>query len=107
MDSSSFAGLSIDSWIKAILHPNAVLGIPIFDVEYFQLSVVIVLDVIWCARNNRIHNNVIPNFQCLLIQVQFSIAIHQKAWSDKDFITSWSPHSFGYLKLNFDVAIYF
>ncbi|GLT69355.1 hypothetical protein SLA2020_415130 [Shorea laevis] len=76
LNSSSFAVLSIDSWIKAILHPNAVFGIPIVEVEYFQLLVMIALDAIWCARNNRIHNNVVPNFQSLLVQVQSSIAIH-------------------------------
>jgi hypothetical protein len=91
LDSSSFADLPIVFWIKAILHPNEVLHIPIFDVENFQLSMVIALDAIWCARNNRVHNNVTPNFQNLLIQIQSSIAIHQKAWTDKDLIASWSP----------------
>jgi hypothetical protein len=81
------------------------VGFFVIEVEYFQLPVVITLDAIWCANNNRIHNNVTPNLQSLLIQIQSSIAIHQKAWSDKDLIASWSPLSIGYLKLNFDVVV--
>jgi hypothetical protein len=40
--------------------------------------------------------------QSLLTQIQTSIAIHYKAWSD---IYSWSCPPIGSLKLNFDVAV--
>jgi hypothetical protein len=105
LDYSSFADLSIDCWVKAILHPHEILHIPIFEVENFQLSVVIILDAIWGARNNSVHNKVTPNFQNLVIQVQKTIDIHQQAWTAKDLIASWNPPPIGFIKINFDVAV--
>jgi hypothetical protein len=105
MDLSLFAGLPIASWIHAFLHPNSDLGIPNAETEDFQLSMMIAIDAIWCARNNRVHNNVIIHFPSILIQIQNSTQIHRKAWSDKDLLVSWSPPSLGILKVNFDVAV--
>ncbi|GLT71069.1 hypothetical protein SLA2020_431110 [Shorea laevis] len=65
----------------------------------------IAIDAIWCARNNRVHNNVIIHFPSILIQIQNSTQIHRKAWSDKDLLVSWVPPSLGILKVNFDVAV--
>jgi hypothetical protein len=105
LDYSSFADLSIGCWVKAILHPHEILHIPIFEVENFQLSVVIALDAIRGAKNNRVHNNVTPHFHNLAIQVQKSIDIHQQAWTAKDLIASWNPPPLGFFKINFDVAV--
>jgi len=77
----------LSEWIEAILKPHALLDIPRHDVEHFQLAAVIVVDAIWSARNNKFHNGHMPKLQSLLTQIQTSIAIHYKAWSD---IYSWS-----------------
>jgi hypothetical protein len=74
-------------------------------VENFQLSIMIALDAIWCARNNGVHNGATPNFHSLLVQILTSIAIHLKAWLDKNLVVSWSPPSMSFLKLNFDATV--
>ncbi|GLT55501.1 hypothetical protein SLA2020_286170 [Shorea laevis] len=51
------------------------------------------------------NHNVTPHFQNLLIQIQKSIEIHQKAWTAKNLLESWIPPPLGYLKINFDVAV--
>jgi hypothetical protein len=105
MDLSLFANLPIALGFMLSCIPVLVLGFLQTDVADFQLYMVIALDAIWCARNNRVHNNVIIHFPSLLIQIQTSTQIHKKAWSDKDLLSSWCPPARGFLKINFDVAV--
>jgi hypothetical protein len=49
LDTSVFTDITISSWIRILLRPNALLGIPLNEVFEFQLTAVIVLDQIWFA----------------------------------------------------------
>jgi hypothetical protein len=63
------------------------------------------MDQIWCARNNKVHNNVFPDIPCVLGKIQRSISNHLRAWSDLEQCDSWCCPPLGAFKLNFDVAV--
>jgi hypothetical protein len=56
----AFAHLPFISWIKAVLHPHSVLGVPIADVKKFQISALVLMDSIWFARNKLLFDGVQP-----------------------------------------------
>jgi hypothetical protein len=87
LDTSTFAAMPIFEWIKALIRPHELLNISCADVELFQLNVVLVLDAIWSARNDKVHNGTGINLQKLIIR-RTSFTKHSKAWIDKSLVDS-------------------
>ena len=52
LDTSVFTDITISSWIRILLRPNALLGIPFNEVSEFQLTAVIVR----CMEINILYN---------------------------------------------------
>jgi hypothetical protein len=63
------------------------------------------MDIIWCARNNKIYNDISPYIPRMIGQIQRTISHHLIAWSDASKMDSWSCLPSGAYKLNFDVAV--
>jgi hypothetical protein len=105
LDTSVFAGMPISEWIKALINPHYFLNIPCEDVQMFQLSAVIVLDVIWRVRNDKVHNRSVIYLQGIIAQIRSTFDIHSRVWVNKSMSESWSCPPVGAVKLNFDVAV--
>jgi hypothetical protein len=85
LDTATFCNLSISSWIRILLRPNALLGIPCNDVFEFQLTAAIVIDQIWFTRNWLTHKNVILDRAKDLKTITNVSRNHLLAWKTSSF----------------------
>lgn len=107
LNTTTFAHLPFASWIKAVLHPHSVLGIPIADVQKFQISTLVLMDFVWLARNKLLFYGAQPEPIGLLKRFKSVSAHHMEAWFIRSPVFSiWKPPPPGFLKANFDVAIW-
>lgn len=101
-----FSSLSFASWIKAVLRPYAVLGIPTAEVHNFQISALVLMNHVWLARNKLIFDNIQLVPFVLLKLIHLSSCQHLYAWqTGKPKLFVWVPPPMGSYKVNFDVAI--
>jgi hypothetical protein len=100
-----FSHKPIVELIYAIIFPVQSLGIPVEDVNNFQLFTAITLDNIWRARNILIHEGVAPVFSRIAFQISSSLEQHLTAWRALVSPSLWFPPPLGWLKGNFDVAV--
>nr|XP_023927580.1 uncharacterized protein LOC112038979 [Quercus suber] len=105
----NIGNISICVWIKIILYPKGLLGLDDCDVKYFQLYALIVLDQIWVTRNKIRFEGKSSNPLELSRQILRSYEEHKQAWKDKLHSpirkVEWKPPPYGWVKLNFDVAV--
>jgi hypothetical protein len=81
LDSSAWSSFSPSHWIKGILAPHSVLGIPLADCHLFQIYASVLCDQIWYARNKAVHEGSIPDFFfSLASSIRRSALDHAAAW---------------------------
>jgi hypothetical protein len=94
-------------WIKAILAPHSVLGIPLADCHLFQIYASVLCDQIWFARNKAVHEGSIPDISSLASSIRRSVLDHAATWKSSSPLVKefWFPPPAGSYKINFDTAI--
>jgi hypothetical protein len=107
LDSLAWSSLSLSSWVKGIISPQATFGIPHSDVHLFQIYTSVLCDILRFSNNKAIHEGIIQDITKLAVSIKkFSLA-HVAAWSSilAKEVQAWIPPQEGHHKINFDTAI--
>jgi hypothetical protein len=101
----AFSFRHISVWALAIISPVVTLGIPRADVRKFQLFAALVMDYIWRARNQLLHEGSQPSPNTAIHQISSTFNHRCNAWNDLALSSIWTPPAAGWIKGNFDVAV--
>lgn len=73
----------------------------------FFIQAAILFDVMWFARNQSVHEGIIPIPADLVSNLKRRLMEHRAAWREHDIIQNlvWHPPEEGFLKFNCDVAV--
>ena len=107
LDSLKWSSLSLLDWIKGILTPNNVFGIPLADLHLFQIFAAVLCDLLWFSRNQAIHKGERPDALVLTTNIKKVLMEHYAAWSSikKPVKDIWTKPPQDFYKVNFDAAI--
>jgi hypothetical protein len=107
LDSLKWTSLSLSDWIKGILTPHSLFGIPLADSYHFQIYVAVFCDLMWFYRNQAVHNGILPEVSKLAAHINHVSLEHLAAWTSKlsPLRELWSPPPPDFFKINFDTAI--
>jgi hypothetical protein len=107
IDSSAWSNLGMENWIKGILFPFSVFGIPAKDSHRFQVYASVFCDQMWFYRNKAEHDGIIPAPLTISLAIKKLAWDHFSAWKAPSSISpeKWSPPMAGSFKVNFDTAI--
>ncbi|KAB1219818.1 hypothetical protein CJ030_MR3G009460 [Morella rubra] len=98
---------SIREWVAALLDPTASLSLPADQAELLIRYGAILMDVIWCSRNQVVHNGKRDDVGTVIRRIHRLYVKHSKAWivAAPVEIIAWQPPRGSGWKINFDVAI--
>jgi hypothetical protein len=69
-------------WLDLILHPEKI-GIPLSDQHLFQIFATVACDQIWLARNEALHEDIVPNALVISSTINRIVKHHHSAWINK------------------------
>lgn len=96
------------AWVKIILHPHQILGIPLEDQLLFQLYAATAIDLLWAIRNQIEHGGKGCDVQEFVRRVRRIALEHGDAWRKKlgpAKVLCWTPPPADSIKRNNDVAV--
>jgi hypothetical protein len=102
LDSLAWSSLSISNWVKGILSPHAVFGIPQDECHLFQIYSSVLCDMLWFNRNKAIHDGIIPDSLQLASSIKKAAQAHAAAWLSTPAPEAqvWIPPQKGSFKIN-------
>jgi hypothetical protein len=105
MDSTSFHIIDMMDWIKLILSPGCLLGIPSDEIHKFQIFAAVACDSLWFNRNKAFHTGQSVDAIVLSKSINSLTLEHYTAWHQSTQLEQWIPPPPQWFKINFDTAI--
>ena len=107
LDSTKFNFSSMVDWIKLIISPTNLLGIPLEDSHRFQIFASVACDILWYYRNQAFHNGYIFDARNVSLHINKIALEHYQAWLSVSTapVEKWIPPAPNWIKINFDTAI--
>ncbi|KAG2717649.1 hypothetical protein I3760_03G186200 [Carya illinoinensis] len=100
---------SISDWIKMIIYLGKLLGLQENEGHHFQLYAVVLLDLLWKSRNEKVHNFSSFSLEEIKKQLATVYESYKNAWSihspTKTPTLVWNPPPFGSFSISFDAVV--